>query len=530
MRLIRLCLLGVLLVGVAIAADAAQQRLVRVIWDVARGDVFYRAEPLIRLGQDTFVVPADATQARAQGFTLIGRRSLQATDVVRVIAVNYNPVSHVWDSSSTAVQIAKQPSIVPALLNAAVLAITGAAKLPDTSLTFSTKSLAPHEPMPTACGQLSDVRNALNTLNDNGLVLYSGAMAVVGEAHKIELSNLAKRLTDVSTNSKLSAIFDDRSAWIAIERDHDVFGIDFTERTSTLALNIKPIQSEIEGANTAMLAFDRALISAGTLSSTCADEAKKLVERRDNIAALIKEAAGSDSPMASVLAAFDSAGKLWTGYQQSLLQSTWTDEAIEIDVKDPLQADSVVRVEAVFASPDKTVTAKAQRSLVLGMKPDIPALVISAGVGYNRFQFKTLSVVKIAVPQSDGTTVAKDQLTVVDDTTWDPIVPVWLENIRIVGWEQIGIYGTFGTTPDRNIFKNAIVGGSVYVPRWRTTFTGGMIAARGYREDDLSKVVKTYSDSNGYALPDVTKDNVSLPPPRWKKSWYASVSFALASF
>jgi hypothetical protein len=262
----------------------------------------------------------------------------------------------------------------------------------------------------------------------------------------------------------------------------------------------------------------------------CADEAKKLVARRDNVAALIKETAGSDSPMALVLAAFDSAGKLWKGYQQSLLQSTWSDEAIEIDLKDPLQEDSVVRVDAVFASPDKTVTARAQRSLVLGMKAYMPALVVSAGVGYNRFRFKTLSAVKIAVTQADGTTVAKDQLTVVDDTTWNPIVPVWLENVRIVGWEQIGLYGTFGTTPDRNIFKNAIVGASLYVPRWRTALTGGMIAARGYSDDELSKVVKTYSDSNGYALPDVSKDNVSLPPAGWKKSWYASVSFALARF
>lgn len=528
MRVTWSCLIGVLLIGVA--ADAGQLRLVRIIWDVGSGAVLYRTEPLVEIGQTSFVVPTDAAHAQTRGFVPIGRHSLQVNDVVRVFAVNYNPVSHVWDPSSTALQIAKQPSIVPALLNAAMLAITGAAKPPDTTFTFSTKSVPPFESTSTPCGQISGLRDALKTLDDKGLKLYADAMSVVVEARKIDLMILARRLADVATSSKLSAIFDDHTAWTAIEQDPDVFGTDFDKRTSTLETKVKPIQSDSDDANIAMLAFDRTLVNAGALSGACADEAKRLVERRDNIAGLIKEAAGADSPMASVIAAFDSAGKLWKGYQQSLLHSTWVDEAIEIDVKDPLEAESVVRIDAVFASPDKTVTAKSQRSLVLGMKPDIPALVISAGVGYNRFRFKTVSVVKVPVPQSDGTTVAKDQLTVVDDTTWDPIVPVWIENIRIIGYKQIGVYGTFGTTPDRNIFKNAIVGGSVYVPSWRTTFTGGMIAARGYNEDELLKVVKVYSDSNGYALPDVTKDNVSLPPASWKRSLYASVSFTLAKF
>jgi hypothetical protein len=93
-----------------------------------------------------------------------------------------------------------------------------------------------------------------------------------------------------------------------------------------------------------------------------------------------------------------------------------------------------------------------------------------------------------------------------------------------------GVYGTFGTTPDRNVFKNAIVGGSVFVARWRTLFTAGVMFARYHEDEDLKPVITRFSDASGFALPDVPATNVSLARPPLHKSFYWSVTFALASF
>ena len=66
---------------------------------------------------------------------------------------------------------------------------------------------------------------------------------------------------------------------------------------------------------------------------------------------------------------------------------------------------------------------------------------------------------------------AKDQLLIVDDGKWARIVPVWLEHIRMKTLGRWGLYVTFGTTPDRNVFNNAILRVSAYRSRWRTAFT-----------------------------------------------------------
>ena len=109
-------------------------------------------------------------------------------------------------------------------------------------------------------------------------------------------------------------------------------------------------------------------------------------------------------------------------------------------------------------------------------------------------------------------------------------MPVWLQSVRLIRIREVGLYATFGTTPDRNIFKNAIGGFSISVPRWRTTFTGGFITARGYEEDDLETLRARFSDANGFVLENTDLGKLPLPKTRWVKSRYASVSFTLASF
>jgi len=131
---------------------------------------------------------------------------------------------------------------------------------------------------------------------------------------------------------------------------------------------------------------------------------------------------------------------------------------------------------------------------------------------------------------ADGTVSVKDEVRIVDDTTWEPIMPVWTEHIRAARYRAIGFYGTFGTTPDRNIFKNLILGGSVLVPSARLSVTAGTIGARGYTEADLEPIRKAFSDGDGLALAGADVSKIALPPKPWHFSFYAAVTFVLIGF
>ena len=44
---------------------------------------------------------------------------------------------------------------------------------------------------------------------------------------------------------------------------------------------------------------------------------------------------------------------------------------------------------------------------------------------------------------ADGTAAAKNKFQIIDDTDWEPIVPVWLEHVRIATSERYGAYSAF---------------------------------------------------------------------------------------
>jgi hypothetical protein len=512
----------------AAAPAGADPRLVRVIWDVGQGVVHYKVFEQTQPGHDGFAVPADAAQAALAGFvTQTAGAVLRKDDRVRLYVVNYNPVAHVWDDSSVVEQIAKEPSLVGPLLNAALLAITGAAKF--STVTGSSFAMTRAVPADPGCGNLGTARTRLQDLQNAAKALHTDAADVVAGANTAGLRADAKKLAGIPTHATLWQLFDNARAWDAVLT---VFGGDFTTKYATLATKIQGIDPKVDAANAALLAFDHE-IALQTITDACFETAKLLVERRGHVVAFLEEVAGDESPLRQTLATFEAAGTLWSGYRRKLSRrsnaNTWTDEAIEIILKEPIKTDAVLRIDAIFGSPDKTVTEQTQRSLVLEVQTHFPVLVIGSGVGYNNFNFKKLKIVKETTTAADGTVSAKSKFEIVDDTTWEAIIPVWIQSIRVFASSKAGLYGMFGTTPDRNIFKNAILGGSVVVPRWRTAFSFGAITARGYQAKDLQPIVDKFS-SGGFALADVTADNVALPTLDWKWSPYVSVTFTLAGF
>lgn len=503
----------------------AEARLVRVIWDVGQRHAYVKTEQVLAAGHDAFVLPEDRAAAERVGFVAIGTAPpLRKGDRVRIYAVNYNPVSHSWhESSSTVEQIAREPSLVGPLLNAALLSIAGAGKFPSTVVAFGP---GPDLDQPCVSEKL---RDGLTDLRKKARALYEAADAVAKTANGKGLRAAARKVAGVPTHAAVSSRFDNQEAWRAIvDPAAGAVGFDFETELGQLPKDLKAANERLAEVNAALSSFDAALLDL-SIEESCAAPFEQVLQARDNVVTLINQVSGEGSLLQQTAALFQTTSSLWDTFKGRLRDGNWRRDVVELVVKEPVKNDVILRVDAVFVSPDKTFTERWHRTVVLEVEPFHPVLSISTGVGFHGLDFKQLQLVKVVDTASDGTVTVRNKLELVDDTTWEPIVPVWLQSVRIYARNGMGLYGTFGTTPDRNIFRNGIAGASLFVVRWRTVFTGGMIAARGYEEEDLSPVIVEYSD-NGFARPDVTATNLKLPGKSWTRSWFASVTFSLVGF
>ena len=110
-----------------------------------------------------------------------------------------------------------------------------------------------------------------------------------------------------------------------------------------------------------MLAFDRLAVTP--LLAQCVPYAKPILQERDDLASFLKEVAGDSSTLHDVGAQLKSALAIWSGVTRSL-GGDWSADAVEVVVKDAVQPETVLKVDGIFVSPDKSVDAELQRSLV----------------------------------------------------------------------------------------------------------------------------------------------------------------------
>lgn len=506
---------------------SAGPRLVRVIWDVGRGAVYTKAEDRAEPGHDTFAVPATAAIAEKTGFARYeGYEVMRKGDRVRLYVVNYNSVSHLWHESSVVEQFRRDPSLVAVLLNSGLLAVTGVIKLPGAGIA----PLGPGAAALSSTGRddpCNDLVAALNAFRGAANTLYNRATTLQQQAATLGLTTDAGKIVRVPTRPSMWTEFDNTSAWRVLTTDATVAGFDFEAKYASFPGAIRDVNAGVRDVNRTLLVLDHAIVNpAGCSTATT----KAIIDHRDNLVSFVKDTAASESPLRDTINAFTTANNQWSEFKRKLNNSNWASDAQEVIVKEPVAEDAVLRLDAVFVSPDKTFTERTQRSLVLRVASHFPALTIASGVAFNRFQFKKLQIEQAATAAADGSPLAKGRVVTVDDASWQQIVPIWTQNIRLKAGRQAGLYGTFGTTPDRNIFRNAIVGASVLVPRWRTTFTVGMITARGHEQDDLTPVVAQFSDSSGFAVKDTAVASLPLPKTGWKRSPFLAIGFTLVSF
>jgi hypothetical protein len=517
--------LGVIALLLLAAVPAfAEQRLVRVLWDVGRKVVYVQVNDRTKAGHDGFSVPANEDAAHTAGFNKYEDYSvLKQGDRVRLYVVNYNPVAHVWHDSSVAEQIAPEPSLLAAILKATVTGITGGLETPAFSMSLKVGVAATRSADPAdACTSL---HQPFRELVQAASTLDQAAVTIDGLAAELKLNTDATTVAEFPTRSDSWNTFDNKAAWDLI-RD---FAVKFPAKYSQLVNQLDEADAAVLDANIKLIAFDResTAISGNSPTAPCLAEFAK---NRDSVQAFMRGVTAADSSLSQISTKYSSTKKLLDGYEKRLTSLDWAADAVEVIVADPVVEDGALRLDAVFVSPDALFTPRIQRSLVLKVETHFPALTISSGVARHGLAFKTLGVTQGKAIAADGTVSAKARIGIVDDPNWDEFVPVWIQNVRIFGRGFVGLYGSFGTTPDRNIFNNAILGVSLVVPHWRTSFTVGGITARGYQEDDLKAAMAEFSDGEGFAISGADVATLAKTEPKWKKAWYYSVTFMLASF
>jgi hypothetical protein len=502
----------------------ADSRLVRVIWDVGRATVYARIEPNTVAGSGAFVVPANDAEAKAALFYKYeDYKRLRKGDRVRLYVVNYNPVAHVWHDSSVVEQILPDASLVGAILNATLAGISGVKAFPAAGVLPSGAPTAEADPCSILNAPLMELAVAAKEV-------HAAAVGAVGAAATTGLAADSKKLARVPVQSLFWQQFDNATAWTLIRTNSTIYGSAFPEKHKPVSDAIDIVNAKIGAAARNLTTFDLAL--EATIEAAPGASCEAFSKQRDLLKAFVGDLTSADSPLGQVMALYKNASELWAGYERKIGSTNWADDAIEVIVKDPIKPEAVLRLDAVFASPEKTFTARTQRHLVLQVEQFMPILAISSGLGYNEFRFKTLQTVQVpAAPDATGKVAVKSTLQIVDDAKWNKLIPVWTENLRLLRLGKVGAYFTFGTTPDRNIFNNVIAGLSILVPRWRTSFTYGRIWAKGLEESDLQPVVTQFTDpTTGFAFDGTAVATLPIPQPKWKRSNYGSITFVLVSF
>jgi hypothetical protein len=89
-----------------------------------------------------------------------------------------------------------------------------------------------------------------------------------------------------------------------------------------------------------------------------------------------------------------------------------------------------------------------------------------------------------------------------------PVAGLLATGVR-VGGSRSPLYATIGTTIDNNIFRTLMVGGAVFIARWRSSIVAGALTSRGATEADLAPTIRAYSNG-GVALDGLDLDEVPL--------------------
>ena len=199
-----------------------------------------------------------------------------------------------------------------------------------------------------------------------------------------------------------------------------------------------------------------------------------------SITALLDDGPGERSPTGKAVAAFRSAVNLIGQYQRRLGNDGDESSVVMIEVSPNLPGGRRVVVQVPFVSRTGESRVRITRNLLLVSEHDYPAVFATVGVTrvVSEFDFK---VPILAEELNDGGDGVVRRFDVAGAGRFRPVNAMFLTHITL--GRPKWLYASVGTTADRNIFRNVMLGVSGYIPKWWSAVSVGVIAARGSGED-----------------------------------------------
>lgn len=494
-------LLAVSFLALSSNGRAQEVSLARLIWDLGRDAVYLPLlkEQLEESQVDEWRLPPRDQNGVPVGYRpmLDGEKFLETGDYVRVYLTNYNPISHTPETARVTVVEMETPVITS--LSSGLVALLSAGVSSPLESAFTVGDVP------------EDAKTCKDATNAEGLsgCLDYITLRIRGGNRVDSLYSAVERLKPQFTFQKIDGvkrIVDafPNDAWGVHDREAVAAQLAAALNAQTMPLGSDdPTDSyaelvahvEREGGRFASVTktigtlfglFDLALAAADSLP---ADDRAELTRRRARLKAefdLLREEPKSK------LSSFKASLETLCEYDRKLTLMYESDFAADVSPTAQVKENTLVLIEAPLKSTDATEPKKLRYQLALRVADHYPHFFASAGILFAvpSFDFQKHKFLDLPVaPNPDDEEPAPSfqrTLSMEPTNTHEPISGALLSHFGK------RVYFTVGTTVDKNIFKNLILGGTYYVPRYRLVLTGGVIGARGATEQDLADIQGRY--------------------------------------
>jgi len=490
---VRMVLAVVLIAFLPQVAEAQNPRLVRVIWDVGNSEIYYKdTERVLNQGTWTFPTRQEADWPAVNDFVKYETGDdpfLEDGDHVRVYITNYNPVSHVPGQTAQTVIRDQPPAVSFSLLNLLALLSSG---------TFAGAAMAP----PTEFG-IEQIDPSLEASDCESLATWRECFAYVDAL----ITNLSEPIANVGKYKVIIDAIDERTKntpanqWDVFKNAEAMRNLadcldeivgdpgypNHVEFFKAAEKDFKILNDQSDTIAKVLGIFDAVYIR--DLVEDTADVRTEIVSARERFGqALVSALTGP----AAIMQKTKAAKNTLDGYDNAWKLKNEAKYVVEVPISGAANSGSVVVVDQTFKSPDRNSKAVIHKTLDLPVAHAHPVTFASVGLAFTQSGFGFAENTFRQEP-GDPSIIRWEQA---ETGKYQIMTVSLLTHFRI----KNGFYGSIGTTADRNIFRNIILGGSYYHPQWRTVFTVGTIAAKGATVEDLALIAEQYSNPDGTVI------------------------------
>jgi molybdopterin-guanine dinucleotide biosynthesis protein A len=509
-------LLAVAIVGLASLAYA-DPRHVRILWDVRNERTCARVDLVTAPFDLPEAWPCDKDSARTLPactghWCLVPEGLVQPGDYVTVYAHNYNAVSYKPLAPLVTTLAPEEPvaiTLLAALLQAAGIKTFAAVDTPYVAdrLAASTCSTRPIDP--NAC--LAEIGKAAAAVE--------GAIAVWETSLRDDAADVAEKrpliprnLTDTSKPGYPDfgiQDLDDLACRFSVLSERSPLGGASKNSTGW----IQDVGAALGRVTALIRAFDGGYdpgrVTEGHLAQRNAYQ--RAVDGW--IEYLVGNQTGVRSQLAAGVAQLAEDLAAIRSYRNALNAANARRYAVEIPRQGPVKrlTTLVFALPLRFVGDPENAPAETTKTYTLEVAANRPPVIASAGVivlPLGTFGFK-----KLAIEQVPGDTpgTVKRVFATPDTDEFREVTALIATNFRLSGNPSVP-YAVVGTTADKKIFESLVVGGSWFVPRWRSLLTVGLLMAKGSTDDEIQPIIDQY----GGVPPDALNPALVSVPEKWR--------------